>query len=159
MWKLKVSECKEDESVRSVNHHIGRHYWEFDPYLGTKEERAQVEQVRQEFTINRFKFKHSSNRLMRLQFEREKGLKMEASKMKNESEEDISEEVVESRLKRGLRSLSILQTEDGFWPTDYSGPLFLLSGLVIGLSVTGVLNEALTPDHQCEMRRFLFNHQ
>ncbi|RZB65798.1 cycloartenol synthase-like [Glycine soja] len=159
MWKLKLSESKEDECVRSVNNHIGRHFWEFDPDLGTEEERAEVERVRKEYNKNRFKYKHSSDLLMRLQFEREKGLKMKLSKMENQSEEDITVELVETRLKRALRSLSILQAEDGFWPNDYSGPLFLLPGLVIGLSVIGALNEILTPEHQSEIRRYLFNHQ
>ncbi|KAG4947213.1 hypothetical protein JHK87_043220 [Glycine soja] len=221
--------------------------------LGTEEERAEVERVRKEYNKNRFKYKHSSDLLMRLQFEREKGLKMKLSKMENQSEEDITVELVETRLKRALRSLSILQAEDGFWPNDYSGPLFLLPGLprsdstasrfkptldpfstfpspspsrstietssplpmtpsptaaasgpqlphwchsvqywrgckeglmestivtatramkgvkrandvvefeeVIGLSVIGALNEILTPEHQSEIRRYLFNHQ
>jgi len=67
MWKLKLSESKEDECVRSVNNHIGRHFWEFDPDLGTEEERAEVERVRKEYNKNRFKYKHSSDLLMRLQ--------------------------------------------------------------------------------------------
>lgn len=53
--------------MQSVNNHIGRQFWEFDPHLGTKEERAQVEQVHKEFNKNRFKYKHSSDLLMRLQ--------------------------------------------------------------------------------------------
>jgi len=67
MWKLKVSEKKEKEMVRSVNNHVGRQFWEFDPLLGSKEERAEVERVREEFNKNRFKYKHSSDLLMRLQ--------------------------------------------------------------------------------------------
>ncbi|KAG4957578.1 hypothetical protein JHK85_043958 [Glycine max] len=226
MWKLKLSESKEDECVRSVNNHIGRHFWEFDPDLGTEEERAEVERVRKEYNKNRFKYKHSSDLLMRLQ--------MKLSKMENQSEEDITVELVETRLKRALRSLSILQAEDGFWPNDYSGPLFLLPGLIrlncitiqtnprpildLSFSLTikvhnrdffslaydsltnccririatpslvsfcsilermqgrldginnsdsnkgderviGALNEILTPEHQSEIRRYLFNHQ
>ncbi|KAK7314325.1 hypothetical protein VNO77_32845 [Canavalia gladiata] len=159
MWKLKLSESKEDEWVRSVNNHTGRQFWEFDSNLGTQEERAQVEQVRKEFSKNRFKSKHSSDLLMRLQFEREKGLKMKLRKVEIQREEDITEEIVRTTLKRALRSYSTLQAEDGFWPGDYGGPLFLLPGLVIGLSVTGALNAVLTPQHQSEMRRYLFNHQ
>ncbi|BAU03011.1 hypothetical protein VIGAN_11261400 [Vigna angularis var. angularis] len=155
MWKLKVSE-KKDERVRSVNNHMGRQFWEFDQDLGSKEERAEVEQVRQEFNKNRFKYKHSSDLLMRLQFEREKGIKR---KKEIEREEDINEEIVRRTLKRALRSLSTLQAEDGFWPSDYGGPLFLLPGLVIGLWVTGTLNAVLPREHQSEMRRYMLNHQ
>ncbi|XP_022642971.1 lanosterol synthase-like [Vigna radiata var. radiata] len=156
MWKLKLSEKNEDERLRSVNNHMGRQFWEFDQDLGSKEERAEVEQVRQEFNKNRFKYKHSSDLLMRLQFEREKVIKR---KTENEREEDISEEVVRRTLKRALRSLSTLQAEDGFWPSDYGGPLFLLPGLVIGLWVTGTLNAVLQKEHQSEMRRYMLNHQ
>ncbi|XP_019438760.1 PREDICTED: probable oxidosqualene cyclase [Lupinus angustifolius] len=164
MWKLKVSESKEKWNIRSVNNHIGRQFWEFDPHLGTEEERAQVEHVRQQFHNNRFIYKHSSDLLMRLQFEREKGLKnMNVSgnnNVKVEKEiEDINEEVVGRTLKRALRSLSTLQSEDGFWPGDYGGPLFLLPALVIGLYVTGALNTILNIEHRREMKRYLFTHQ
>ncbi|KAK7379933.1 hypothetical protein VNO78_32190 [Psophocarpus tetragonolobus] len=164
MWKLKFSKRKEDEWVRSVNNHIGRQFWEFDPQHGTKEERAEVEQVEKEFNKNRLKYKHSSDLVMRLQFEREKGRKwgkVSMREIKIESEEDISEEVVESTLKRGLRSYSILQTDDGFWAGDYGGPLFLVPCLVIGLWVTGVLNSdsVLTAEHQRQMRRYILNQQ
>lgn len=67
MWKLKISESIEDELIRSVNNHVGRQFWEFDPDLGTEQERAQVEQARKEFHQNRFKTKNSSDILMRLQ--------------------------------------------------------------------------------------------
>ncbi|XP_027357963.1 cycloartenol synthase-like [Abrus precatorius] len=159
MWKLKLSESKEEEWVNSVNNHIGRQFWEFDPQLGTKEERDQVEQVRNQFNENRFKSKHSSDLLMRLQFEREKGLKVKPRKVNIQNGEDITEEIVGTTLKRALRAYSTLQADDGFWPGDYGGPLFLLPGLVIGLSVTEALNGVLTPQHQSEMRRYLFNHQ
>ena len=68
MWRLKLSEGNNDPWVKSVNNHIGRQYWEFDPnYFGTHQDRAQVEQVRHHFHQNRFITKHSSDLLMRLQ--------------------------------------------------------------------------------------------
>ena len=51
--------------------------------------------------------------------------------VKVKSEGEISEEAVATVLRRALRFYSTLQTEDGFWPGDYGGPLFLLPGLVI----------------------------
>ncbi|OIW03050.1 hypothetical protein TanjilG_20978 [Lupinus angustifolius] len=73
--------------------------------------------------------------------------------------EDISKEVVGRTLKRALRLLSTLQSKDGFWPSDYGGPLFLLPALVIGLYVTGALNTILNIDHQREIKYYLFTHQ
>ncbi|KAL1318851.1 hypothetical protein HN51_071131 [Arachis hypogaea] len=164
MWKLKVSERKEEkEWVRSMNKHLGRQFWEFDPHLGTQQHHLQLQQLRQHFTDNRFQSNHSSDLLMRFQFAMEKGLKMNNKNVnkieKVESEEEIKEEVVRKTLKSALRSLSTLQTEDGFWPGDYGGPLFLLPGLVIGLWVTGAINAILSPEHKQEIRRYLFNHQ
>lgn len=46
------------------------------------------------------------------------------------SEEEINEEAIEKTLRRGIRFYSTLQTQDGFWPGDYGGPLFLLPALV-----------------------------
>lgn len=66
MWRLKLSEGREPW-LTSVNNHVGRQYWEFDPNLGTPEERAQVDKVRLDFHKNRFRTKHSSDILMRLQ--------------------------------------------------------------------------------------------
>lgn len=44
--------------------------------------------------------------------------------------EDITEEKVANTLKRGISFHSILQAEDGHWPGDYGGSLFLMPGLV-----------------------------
>jgi len=52
-------------------------------------------------------------------------------KVKEGEERLINEEVVNVTLRRSLRFYSILQSQDGFWPGDYGGPLFLLPALVI----------------------------
>lgn len=48
-----------------------------------------------------------------------------------EGGEEINEQVVNVTLRRSLRFYSTLQSQDGFWPGDYGGPLFLLPALVI----------------------------
>ncbi|OMO80945.1 Terpenoid cyclases/protein prenyltransferase alpha-alpha toroid [Corchorus capsularis] len=65
MWKLKIAE--DGPLLSTVNNHVGRQHWEFDPDAGTPEERAKIERLRLEFTKNRFKVKQSSDLLMRLQ--------------------------------------------------------------------------------------------
>ncbi|GFS43723.1 lanosterol synthase 1 [Actinidia rufa] len=158
MWKLVVSQGN-DPWLKSTNNHMGREFWEFDPNLGTSEERAQVEQIRDEFHSNRFQLKHSSDLLMRLQFAKENPCEMKLAQVKVGSEEEITKEGVETTLRRALRFYSTLQADDGHWPGDYGGPLFLLPGLVISLSVMGTLSTILPQEHQREIRRYLYNHQ
>ncbi|GJN36705.1 hypothetical protein PR202_gb25592 [Eleusine coracana subsp. coracana] len=65
MWKLKVAEG--GPWLKSGNNHIGRETWEFDPNFGSNEEREAVDSARQEFQKNRFRTRHSSDILARMQ--------------------------------------------------------------------------------------------
>ncbi|KAF5939261.1 hypothetical protein HYC85_023520 [Camellia sinensis] len=125
MWKLVLSKSN-DPCLKSVNNHIGRQFWEFDPNLGTTEQRTQIEKLRQEFYKNRFEVKHSSDLLMRLQFANKNPCEMKLSRLKVGSEEEVTKEVVETTLRKALRFYASLQAEDGHWPGDYGGPLFLM---------------------------------
>ena len=66
MWKLKIAEGG-SPWLRTVNEHVGRQVWEFDPKLGSPEELAEIEKARQAFSATRFDMKHSSDLLMRFQ--------------------------------------------------------------------------------------------
>ncbi|KAK8543276.1 hypothetical protein V6N12_015836 [Hibiscus sabdariffa] len=123
MWKLKVSQGNE-HGLKSVNNNTGRQYWEFDPDLGSPQDRARVETARNHFTNNRFRTRQSSDLLMRFQARHE--MKPLAAAKVNDSGTD---ETVRIALRRALSFYSTLQTEDAFWPADYGGPLFLLPGL------------------------------
>lgn len=67
MWKLKIAEGASTPWLRTTNNHTGRQVWEFDPKLGSPEELAEIEKVREYFRDNRFSKKHSSDLLMRIQ--------------------------------------------------------------------------------------------
>lgn len=54
MWTLKMSVSDYDPWVISVNNHMGREFWDFDPNLGSAEERSCVEKIREKFRNNRF---------------------------------------------------------------------------------------------------------
>lgn len=56
-------------------------------------------------------------------------------KSENNNKVKMEKEEVGKTLKRALRFYSTLQTEDGFWPGDYGGPLFLLPSLVCLISL------------------------
>ncbi|CAA7018021.1 unnamed protein product [Microthlaspi erraticum] len=128
MWRLKSSEGEEE----SVNEHVGRQFWEYDDQFGTSEERHHISDLRANFTLNRICTKHSSDLLYRFQCWKEKGRGREMLpqvKVKEGEEEEINQEVLNVTLRRSLRFYSTLQSQDGFWPGDYGGPLFLLPAL------------------------------
>lgn len=65
MWKLKIAEG--GPWLKSGNNHIGRETWEFDQNNGSSEEREAVDAARVEFDKNRFRTRHSSDILARMQ--------------------------------------------------------------------------------------------
>lgn len=54
-----------------------------------------------------------------------------------------SELTVHAALRNGASFYESLQAEDGHWPGDYGGPMFLMPGLVIACYVTGVMDTVL----------------
>nr|WQY91015.1 OSC6 [Euphorbia humifusa] len=159
MWRLKIAEGAENPWLRSVNNHVGRQVWEFDPNLGSSEDHLQIENARRNFRENRFSMKHSSDLLMRIQFAKENPLSEFLPQIKLNDDDDITEEAVSVTLRRALDYYSTIQAHDGHWPGDYGGPMFLMPGLVIALYVTGALNAVLSEEHKKEMCRYLYNHQ
>ncbi|KAK4396655.1 Cycloartenol Synthase [Sesamum angolense] len=227
MWKLKVAEGS-SPWLRSVNGHVGRQIWEFNPSLGSPEELAEIEKLRKEFRNHRFEKKHSSDLLMRFQvqqtrrnssenlfcwlfitvdvlhsqdelfkvdhlynwlilsnvkdvpsnlkityigfsalvlvyiiseFSKENPSTTNLPQVKVKDIEDITEDKVATTLRRAISFHSTLQAHDGHWPGDYGGPMFLMPGLVITLSITGALNAILSKEHRREICRYLYNHQ
>ncbi|KAG8661307.1 cycloartenol synthase [Manihot esculenta] len=158
MWKLKIAEGG-NPWLRTTNNHCGRQIWEFDPQLGSPEELLEIQNARQNFTNNRFHQKHSADLLMRFQLGKENPLAEVLPQVKVKDTEDVTEEAVTTTLRRALNFYSTIQAHDGHWPGDYGGPMFLMPGLVITLSVTGALNAVLSEEHKREICRYLYNHQ
>ncbi|OMO66325.1 Beta-amyrin synthase, partial [Corchorus olitorius] len=67
MWRLKNGEAENDPYLFSTNNFLGRLVWEFDRNAGSEEEKAEVEDARQNFYKNRFKYKPSADLLWRIQ--------------------------------------------------------------------------------------------
>ncbi|CAK9181644.1 unnamed protein product, partial [Ilex paraguariensis] len=158
MWKLKIAEGG-SPWVRTTNSHIGRQFWEFDQGLGSPEELAEIEKSRENFRIHRFEKKHSSDLPMRIQFAKENPVSIVLPQVKVKDIHDITEDKVTNTLRRAIGFHSTLQAHDGHWPGDYGGPMFLMPGLVITLSITGALNAILSKEHKREICRYLYNHQ
>ncbi|KAL2458858.1 Cycloartenol synthase [Forsythia ovata] len=158
MWKLKIADGT-GPWLTTTNNHIGRQHWEFDPEAGTPEERAQVEALREEFKKNRFQKKQSADLLMRMQLAKEKPCDQIPPAIKIKETEGITEEALTTTLRRAINFYSTIQAHDGHWPAESAGPLFFLPPLVLALYVTGAINAVLSPEHQKEIIRYIYNHQ
>ncbi|WWD18426.1 hypothetical protein CI109_102876 [Kwoniella shandongensis] len=56
--------------------------------------------------------------------------------------------------RNGFEFYKELQSEDGHFSTEYGGPLFLIPGLVIAMSVCG---QSFTAEQSTELKRYLLN--
>ncbi|KAJ6945529.1 hypothetical protein NC651_000551 [Populus alba x Populus x berolinensis] len=159
MWRLKIAEGGNDPHIYSTNNFLGRQIWEFDPDAGTLEERAEVEEARQNFWRNRNEVKPSSDLLWKFQFLREKKFKQRIPKVKIEDGEEISYEKATSALRRSVHLFSALQASDGHWCAENSGPMFYFPPLVFSLYITGHLNAIFSAEHKKEILRYIYCHQ
>uniref|UniRef100_A0A7C8YRP1 Squalene cyclase N-terminal domain-containing protein n=1 Tax=Opuntia streptacantha TaxID=393608 RepID=A0A7C8YRP1_OPUST len=159
MWKLKIAEGKDDPWLASVNNHIGRQHWEFDPKAGTEEERGEVERLREEFKKNRFKIRQSADLIMRMQLRGEDPSATIPPPVKLKEGEEITEEAVTTTLRRAISFFSSIQAHDGHWPGESSGATFFLPSLVITLYITRSINTIISPEHRKEMMRYIYNCQ
>ncbi|GLI71700.1 hypothetical protein VaNZ11_017006 [Volvox africanus] len=159
MWKfVSAGNSGGNPLLRSLNNNKGRQTWEFDATAGTPELRAQADRLRENFSTNKDTQHHSSDELLRLQC----GDRIRAKKHAppaSEIPERLTPERVEAHLKGAISFYECLQQEDGHWPGDYGGPMFLLPGLIIALYTTGALDQVFTPQHKVEAVRYLANHQ
>ncbi|XP_061963036.1 lupeol synthase-like isoform X2 [Populus nigra] len=159
MWRLKIAEGGNDPHIYSTNNFLGRQIWEFDPDAGTLEERAEVEEARQNFWRNRNEVKPSSDLLWKFQFLREKKFKQRIPQVKIEDGEEISYEKATSALRRSVHLFSALQASDGHWCAENSGPMFYFPPLVFSLYITGHLNAIFSAEHKKEILRYIYCHQ
>ncbi|XP_047949842.1 lupeol synthase-like [Salvia hispanica] len=158
MWRLKIAEGG-GKWLTTTNDHVGRQHWEFDPEGGTPEERAQVEIMRQEFKKNRFRIKQSADLLMRMQLRKENPGGEIPTAVKVKETEKITEEATTTTLKRAISFYSSIQAHDGHWPAESTGALFFLPMMVMALYLTDSMGDALSPAHQVEIKRYIYNHQ
>lgn len=154
MWRL-ISAGNSDGNplVWSNNNHDGRHTWVYDKESGTPAQHQEVERLRSTFTARRLDQRHSSDELLRLQ-SCAKDFKTQPLPTHRASlpaapavqTEEQQAESVAAHLRDGMAFYETLQQDDGHWPGDYGGPMFLMPGLVIVLYTTGDLDK-VGPDH------------
>ncbi|KAA8514921.1 hypothetical protein F0562_018100 [Nyssa sinensis] len=158
MWKLKIAEG-DGPWLFSTNNFTGRQIWEFDPDLGTPQEREQVEKARNEYKKNQFQVKPSGDVLMRLQLIKENQVDLSIPVVRLGDNEEITEKKATTALRKAVRLCSAIQARDGHWPAENSGPLFYCFYLVMALYLSGTINFILSSEHKKEMLRYIYNHQ
>ncbi|KAH7867349.1 hypothetical protein Vadar_032334 [Vaccinium darrowii] len=161
MWRLKIAEGggPYESYLYSTNNFVGRQIWEFDPNYGTPEERAQIETARQLFTLNRSKVKPCADLLLQFELLKENNFRQTIPGVKVGEDEDVTYEATTTSLKRAMRYSSAMQAKDGHWPAEIAGPLYFLPPLVMGLYITGHLDEIFSLEHKKEILRYIYNHQ
>ena len=162
MWRFAPSSDSDGHPLlRSLNNHVGRQVWVYDPDGGTPEERERVEQARAKFKANRFSNKDSGDELLRIAAanKRRSGPFPVAKESFIDGSGSSDEKIVIDALRNGISFYESLQCDDGHWPGDYGGPMFLLPGMVIACYTTGVLDTVFSPAHKKEVIRYLANHQ
>ncbi|VVA91556.1 unnamed protein product [Arabis nemorensis] len=162
MWRLKKGEGngENDPYLFSTNNFAGRHIWKFDPNAGTSEERAAVEETRRSFYDNRHRVRTCGDLLWRMQFLNEKKFKQVIPPVKIDDEaEKITDEEATNALRRSVHYFSALQSSDGHWPAEITGPLFYIPQMVINFYITGHLDEIFSGEHRKEILRNIYCFQ
>ncbi len=114
------------------------------------EDTAVIERLREKFELNRHNQKHSSDALVRLQYEVLREARGRAMKTappprsayepsSRTTESPLSQDIVNQALRAGIDYYQGLQDDDGHWPGDYGGPMFLMPGLIIALAAKGLI--------------------
>lgn len=145
--------------LRSPSSFLGRAVWEFDPELGTPEERAEVERLRRDYTRCRFEKRESQDLLMRMQYAKLNPLPAIVPKVHLDDNAEVTEEIISASLRQALNQYCTLQAHDGHWPGDNSGIMFLMPMFIFSLYVTENLHSVISSDHQREICRHIYNHQ
>jgi len=165
MWRMQSAEESAGSNglLATLNNFAGRQVWVWKEGEGTAEERAEVERLREAFARRRGEQKHSADELLRLQMRaraRERGWEAPRLDAPGPGEREVPTAAqVRRSLEAAVSMYGTLQQDDGHFPGDYGGPMFLLPGMVIGCYVSGVLDAALPAPYQREMVRYLRNHQ
>ncbi|XP_065878399.1 beta-amyrin synthase-like [Euphorbia lathyris] len=160
MWKLEVATGNEDPLLFSTNNFLGRQVWDFHPNLGTADQLQQIQTARDNYTRNRFQVKASSDVFKNLQLIKENQIDLfSIAAVRLEENEEITDNKLETALRKALRYSCAIQASDGHWPSEFSGELFLTPPLIICLYITKMLDTVLSDEHRKEMLRYIYNHQ
>ncbi len=140
----------------------GRHIWAFKPGSGNINEHLEnadnitdeeIVQFAEDFQFDKFSNPNSGDKVYR---HAAINAKFQEFTGKIPQVENPDEQQAIDALIKGLNYYSYLQSDDGHWPGDYGGPLFLLPGLLIASYIS---DTPFPKAHREMMKIYLFNHQ
>ena len=140
----------------------GRQIWAFKPSTANIEDHLdhvadlsddEIQQFAQDFRFDSQKNPNSADKVFRYQRQNKSYQPFTGDKPVLD---DAEQQKIVDSLVNGINYFSHLQTDEGHWPGDYGGPLFLLPGLLVASYITG---EEFPKPHQELMKLYLFNHQ
>lgn len=140
----------------------GRHVWAFkadsqniDDHLKHADNFSEQElrAFSNDFAYNRQLNPISADQVFRDHAIKKNGHSFSGDKPKAETVE--GQALIDSLIK-GMNYFNQLQSDEGHWPGDYGGPLFLLPGLLIAAYIS---DTPFPKPHQEMMQVYLFNHQ
>jgi len=137
----------------------GRQTWEFDLPQGLQSQTDAAEFIREmakAFDFDKAANPNSGDKIYRMQaLKNFQELSRKQITLPHNIVHSLKKEAFIAALS-GLHFYQSLQAEEGHWPGDYGGPLFLLPGLVIASYVT---ETPFAPPHCALMKRYMLNHQ
>uniref|UniRef100_A0A7S1ES27 Terpene cyclase/mutase family member n=1 Tax=Timspurckia oligopyrenoides TaxID=708627 RepID=A0A7S1ES27_9RHOD len=124
--------------------------------------KVDIQQTREYFHMNRLKQSHCGDQILRtlahhnLFIDINQKNRSESDSKVNKTPSELSTDRGSNAMFNGIRYLSTLQMNDGHWPGDYGGPMFLMPGLIIVCFIT---QTDLNQYQKQEMKRYLVNMQ
>ncbi len=140
----------------------GRHIWAYKPnsthiddHLANSSDISseEISRFAEDFNFDKQINPNSADQVFRHQAINEKFKPFDGRIPQTENPEN--QKVIDALVK-GIHYFSNLQTDEGHWPGDYGGPMFLLPGLVIASYIT---DTPLPEPHREMMKIYLHNHQ
>lgn len=148
LWKLLTSHGRQVWAFKPDSDDINAHLKNSDNF--SKQEQLAFSH---DFAFNRQQNPSSADQVFRDQAIQKNSCEFSGTKPQTENPQEA--QLIDSLIK-GMHYFSQLQSDEGHWPGDYGGPLFLLPGLLIASYIS---DTPFPKPHQEMMQIYLFNHQ
>ncbi|MGY6275426.1 terpene cyclase/mutase family protein [Methylomonas sp. MgM2] len=147
-WQLLTDKGRQIWAFKPVSNNINEHLQNVD---NIKDE--EINQFSEDFRFDKSINPNSGDKVFRNVAINQKFQAFNAQIPRTENPDN--QKVIDTLIK-GINYFSYLQQEDGHWPGDYGGPLFLLPGLLIASYIS---DTPFPKAHREMMKIYILNHQ